>query len=301
MQYPLDTWRNDWIHLAQQEDGAVWASLLKKWARWLEKQHDSDTWLARHADAARAGRKQAAATRAYDELGVHMHPDGRYKCGLEGCSFVMTLKGMRQHVPVCTTLTIDQRKNRSTAQASTALPAAKSAPKAKARVLPKSFRLLRKQTRPPGLPAPLPRVLSADLEGCRNFDRDIIRTACKEKQLRRPYRGVQLSRLITLTDLPCPDLVTGASKLICRFCQVSFINTGVRYKHMLTCPQMPYDGWIWRVLVTQHEVTTDNFPCKHCGTKFSTPKAAGRRSVGCARRRTRQHLPLNLQKWHDIP
>lgn len=100
--------------------------------------------------------------------------------GLEGCSFVMTLKGMRQQVPVCATLTIGQRKNRSTAQASTALPAAKSAPKDKARVLPKSFRLLHKQTRPPGLPAPLPRVLSADLEGCRNFDPDIIRTAYKE-------------------------------------------------------------------------------------------------------------------------
>lgn len=79
VQYSLDTWRNDWIHLAQQEDGAVWASLLKKWARWLEKQRDSDTWLARHADAARAGRKQAAATRAYDKLGAHMQPDGRYK------------------------------------------------------------------------------------------------------------------------------------------------------------------------------------------------------------------------------
>ena len=68
---------------------------------------------------------------------------------------------------------------------------------------------------------------------------------------------------------------------------------------MLTCPHMPYDGWICRVRVTQHEVNTDNFPCKHCGTKFSTPKAAGRRSVECARRRTRQHLPLNLQQWHD--
>jgi len=49
---------------------------------------------------------------------------------------------------------------------------------------------MRKQTRPPGLPAPLPRLLSADLEGGRNFDPDVVRTAFAEKQLRRPYRGV---------------------------------------------------------------------------------------------------------------
>ena len=290
--------------MAQQEDGAVWASLLKKWARWLEKQHDSDTWLARHADAARAGRRQAAATRAHEELGVHMQQDGRYTCGLEGCLVVMT-KGMRQHVPVCTPLTIEQRKERSAAHATTVSPklpsAFKAVPKAKSRALPKSFRLMRKQARPPGLPAPLPSVLSADLEGCRNFEPDVARTAYAEKQLRRQYRGVHLTRLITLTDLPCPALLPGASKLICRFCQVSFVNTGMRYKHMLTCPHMPYDGWIWRVRVTQHEVGIDNFPCKHCGAKFSTPKAAGQHSLECARRRTRQHLPLNLQQWHDIP
>lgn len=49
---------------------------------------------------------------------------------------------------------------------------------------------MRKQTRPPGLPAPLPRLLSADLEGGRNFGPDVVRTAFAEKQLRRPYRGV---------------------------------------------------------------------------------------------------------------
>ena len=67
------------------------------------------------------------------------------------------------------------------------------------------------------------------------------------------------------------------------------------------CQAMPYDGWLFRVRATLLSQTPRTFPCSHCGTQFSVPKAAGRHSVECAKRRQRQHLPLNLKQWRDLP
>ena len=61
-------------------------------------------------DAAREGRRTAAAERAREELGVIIQHDGRYKCGFEGCSKLGSLRTMRTHVVACESLTVEQRQ-----------------------------------------------------------------------------------------------------------------------------------------------------------------------------------------------
>ena len=90
---PEAQWQEGWVALAAKQGGVVWNALIRKWVRWQESLAQQDTWNARHTDAARQGRQQAAYDRAFQELGVHRLPCGRYKCGYEGCSIVQTLQG----------------------------------------------------------------------------------------------------------------------------------------------------------------------------------------------------------------
>ena len=64
-------WAFKWQEVAQRQGGIYWKSLIRKWVTSMETKADQDTWQARHADVARAGRKQAAYDCAFTELGVH--------------------------------------------------------------------------------------------------------------------------------------------------------------------------------------------------------------------------------------
>ena len=42
------------------------------------------------------------------------------------------------------------------------------------------------------------------------------------------------------------------------------------------------------------------YKCAHCGTGLATPKARGRRSTACAKRRQAAGLPLNSGAFYEI-
>ena len=89
------------------------------------------------------------------------------------------------------------------------------------------------------------------------------------------------------TDLPCPK--TDAQDE-CRFCCPKFADTTKCKNHMRRCSSMPFDGWLWRLWATLLKVPNSTVPCVHCGTCFTVPKAAGRHSVECSKRRHQDGL-----------
>ena len=304
---PEAQWQDGWVALAQKQGGVVWNALIRKWVRWQESLAQHDTWNARHTDAARLGRQQAAYDRAFQELGVHRLPCGRYKCGYEGCSIVQTLQGMRQHTVVCKNLSVAQRQTRSEAAAASA-PAAPSRPADAARVEPLDLaptgprtRLLSKQARPVAFEKTACQATVHDVTACTSFDIKATLDHYASQHMTRRYHGAQLQRAITLTDLPPPHTDASLHSNQCRFCWKHLKSGSERVKHSRCCQAMPYDGWLFRVRVTLLPQTPRTFPCTHCGTQFSVPKAAGRHSVECGKRRQRQNLPLNLKQWHDLP
>ena len=139
-----------------------------------------------------------------------------------------------------------------------------------------------------------------DVASCMNFDPAQVRQKYADKHSCRKYRDVRLIRPITLTDLPPPSIPAGSSAKECRFCRRLFDTKSERAKHSLGCKSMPYSGWLYRVRFTQSYHDNRNFACEHCGTGFCTPKAAGRHSVECSRRRSNTGLPLHLRQWHDL-
>ena len=172
-----------------------------------------DTWNARHTDAARRGRQQAAYDRAFQELGVRRLPCGRYKCGYEGCSIVQPLQGMRQHTTVCRPLSVEQRQTRSLAATASAHVAPSQPPAAAAQVetldhVPTGprTRLLRKQTRPAAFEKNACQATVRDVNACTSFDvKATLDHYYASQHMTGRYRGAQLQRAITLTDLPPPQ------------------------------------------------------------------------------------------------
>ena len=76
----------------------------------------------------------------------------------------------------------------------------------------------------------------------------------------------------------------------CRFCCPKFADTTKCKNHMRRCSSMPFDGWLWRLWATLLKVPNSTVPCVHCGTCFTVPKAAGRHSVECSKRRHQDGL-----------
>lgn len=286
---PKNQWADQWHVLACQDDGAEWRRLLRLWLVRAKEQMHQDSWAERHKDAARAGRIQRCADKARDELGCIRQPDGRYLCGLEGCTKICSLRAMRTHVQSCSSLTQAQRAAQAHSRAVNAT---------RTRHGPSSAHLPR-----PSGPATVPRrrvmgKSKADAMGpcqnvdARNFDPD---TLCRTFADRT--RG---HRQLTLTDLPVPSIPKEWPSLKCPYCCAVFPDSNARKKHVFGCKHFPYEDWLWRVRVTQRAAVEGSHACVHCGTKFLHAKAAGRHGVVCAAKRRTFGLPLNLRQWHDL-
>ena len=304
---PPEEYHSRWPKVAQDRGGTVWAALIRKWTRKREEEASKDTWNARHSDPLRAGRLRAAADRAFQELGVRRCDDGRYRCSQEGCDVRLSLRSMRQHIPVCSALTIEQRQERSLAAAATP----EENPRRMEAVMPRSnrrlpqtaprTRLQHKQPRPDSFLRTSKETKAADFVACAIHSLSDIHEKYESSHLTRNYRGLRLHRNMTLTDLPCPTIEPRWPPTECRFCFRKFADKQQCRKHMRCCPSMPYDGWLWRVRATLLKVPNRTIPCVHCGTCFTVPKAAGRHGVECSKRRQIAQLPLNMRQMHDLP
>ena len=282
---PRSDWHNKWEELAQKQGGTVWNSLVRKWTKQQVQRASLDTWNARHSNESRAGRQRAAAERAYAELGVHRCPDGRHQCGHEGCNAKFSLRGMRQHVPVCKNLSPEQRLARGNAAAA---PSAEPEPRDRRprAALPVRRRLAGKQPRPPAFVRPATAASSADIAACTAFSPSEVHAHYESLHLTRRYRGLYLHRPISLTDLPCPNMPAGFSCLS--------LDNNTHQTHAMLC----FNALCGRCTLLKQRNRT--CPCVHCGSLFTVPKAAGRHSVECAKRRKREGLPLNLRQWFDL-
>ena len=303
-------WQHGWISLACKDGGVVWKALIRKWVTSAERVAQQDTWQARHADAARAARIQAASDRAYNELGVYRQPDGRYACGLPGCGVVQTLQGLRVHVPTCRNLSKEQTEERARqAQASSSSSGRNSAhapqvaPTRRPPVASSSprRRLRAKQPAPAAFVRTSAQCDNADFAACASFDVGATLKHYASLHMTRRYRGTHLHRPITLTDLPPPQIADGACKKTCRFCRRKFPSVSLRSKHSRGCPSMPFTGWLYRVRVTLLKTANCTHPCPHCGTLFPLPKSAGRHSVECQKRMLAAKLPSGLKQFFDLP
>eukprot|EP00959_Pyramimonas_sp_CCMP1952_P437829 9166264-Pyramimonas_sp.AAC.1 len=83
----------------------------------------------------------------------------------------------------------------------------------------------------------------------------------------------------------------------CLFCSEQFPSVEKCSAHMKTCMHMPYNMRLSRTRYTVDTPSAD-CACKHCGTKFTTPKGCSRHAHNCGARRTLHKLPLNTLAYH---
>ena len=152
---------------------------------------------------------------------------------------------------------------------------------------------------PPAPPAGPPRRLRGKQARPANCTEPRRRVDPKWEQARTSYRVRYPDRQMSITDLPVPQ---APAPRTCPWCNKEFENATARAHHSLACRDMPYDDWLRRVRFVHgaHESSRPEFPCRHCGTRFWTAKAAGRHGTTCGQRRTKAGLLLDTELWHAL-
>ena len=188
----------------------------------------------------------------------------------------MYLRSLRKHVVQCQNLTQDirdrQAAQRVRGDAPQPEPPAQPAPA------------------PPAVPAPVPPVnVKVRKLRCRRSDDWDPATVHAAYKKRFPHRQM------TMADLPAPQSPED-DPCKCPFCPLSFPSPGKCGHHSRTCSSMPYPEWMRRVRVCKLDFTESEYKCCHDQTGFATPKAAGRHSVTCGKRRAAAWPFAQLQR-----
>ena len=300
----LGTEAQQWMDIAQQQDGILWRSKLSSWhQQWCDKESQFE-WKNKHsAEGLAERRRKAAAARAEAATGAIRCPDGRYKCSHEGCEMVLSLRAMRLHVQSCAELSIEVRQRRArqkelrhhepargarvlrrpAAAAAEGIPHVAPAP---AVPVFRRSRLWGKQPAPPDWPQDRATWPSTWMTSWAKYHRSAL--------------FLVKARVMTTTDLPCPKHGPTETRTTCVWCHLECSSTHKCIKHMRSCSSMSYDNWLYRIRFLQRQHTDTPHKCPHCGTYFSVAKSCGRHSVQCKKRRQLSSLALNTGLWHDI-
>ena len=285
-------WEHEWVRIAGEDGGAVWSTIV---ATWRKKQRDLETqqtWVEKHSAAATTARRETAEQRVFDSIGARPTGTGKYICP-HCCDppVTMYLKSLRKHVELCKLLSSAVRA-RQAAQRQRALDhaiAAPAAPVVPTEVAPVPVAAAAEPHDAPAVPAAKPKARKSR----RNDDWD-------PQKVREAYQQRFPHRQMSLTDLPAPQPPSHLDNQTCLFCLVKFPSTAKCCHHSLACPKMPYKEWLRRVRVCQHDFRESNYKCPHCYIGFATPKAAGRHSVTCGKRRTVEGFSLHTHEFHDL-
>ena len=115
--------------------------------------------------------------------------------------------------------------------------------------------------------------------------------------VRENYKKRFPHRQMSLTDLPAPAVPDNLDNLTCLYCLQRFPTSSRCSPHSLACTKMPYREWLRRVRICQHDFRDSQYTCPHCGTGLATPKAVGKHSTTCAKRRTAEGLSLRSKEF----
>ena len=281
----IHNWEQHWMQIASAEGGSVWKSIVTAWRRRKRQEEHKLTWQEKRSAAATAARQESARERAFKELGARPAANGKYTCP-HCCNppVTMFLRSLRTHVAQCAQLSQDVR-------------ARQALQRQRAQDVPRDNVAPRGPLPPAPLaeaPVAVPNVVQArPFKSRRKDDWDpvVVREAYKK---RFPHRQM------SLTDLPAPQIPDHLDNMTGLYCLERFPTSSRCSSHTLACAKMPYKEWLGRVRICQHDFRDSKFTCTHCGTGLATPKAVGKHSTTCAKRRTAEGLSLNAKEFFDL-